>query len=337
MLRMMLWWREPFGCILNSIWMQEALLCCHQSQYPWLIDLGIGFFRGYRCKAGLAMILWIRFGNIYAHMQSYANASIFHIGQLVVRKKLSLPPNSVAYVDAKLESPTNVPFAFEPAYDLAQQKLFMMPGMIQGEQTIQIAVLNLADIHVKLRHNQEMVHTIEVDAMLDVKAEKDEKLVLYAGKDDRGGCQFLNGINIPISGHISWTSQCYCGGGWAGCLGDCDRLGHQVCRWLIKELPSPQDVPAAQHLSHMIERISYLNIRKQRTRMLRKGTAQSKRRSCALSSCLLMCLWKTISISLSSQLLWMELESVNLSLFKQDWDGLHSNLNRQSERPWIQC
>ena len=81
-----------------------------------------------------------------SYMRSDVSASAFHISRLVVRKKLSLPPNSVVYVDAKMESPANVPFAFD---SLAQKKLFMMPGMTQGDKTVQVAVLNLEDVHVE--------------------------------------------------------------------------------------------------------------------------------------------------------------------------------------------
>ena len=151
--------------------------------------LGIDFLRGNKCKVDLGNDT-LEFGNgdiVHAHMRSDVSASAFHISRLVVRKKLSLPPNSVVYVDAKMESPANVPFAFEPVDNLAQKKLFMMPGMTQGDKTVQVAVLNLADVHVKLRRNQELAHAVEVDAMLDMKAEKGGKPVLYVREDDLGG------------------------------------------------------------------------------------------------------------------------------------------------------
>ena len=154
-----------------------------------LLILGIDFLRGNKCKVDLGNDT-LEFGNgdiVHAHMRSDVSASAFHISRLVVRKKLSLPPNSVVYVDAKMESPANVPFAFEPVDNLAQKKLFMMPGMTQGDKTVQVAVLNLADVHVKLRRNQELAHAVEVDAMLDMKAEKGGKPVLYVREDDQGG------------------------------------------------------------------------------------------------------------------------------------------------------
>ena len=119
-------------------------------------------------------------------MRSDVSASAFHISRLVVRKKLSLRPNSVVYVDAKMESPANVPFVFESVDNLAQKKLVMMPGMTQGDKTVKVAVLNLADAHVDLWRNQELAHAFEMDAMLDMKAEKDEKPVLYVREDDHG-------------------------------------------------------------------------------------------------------------------------------------------------------
>ena len=151
--------------------------------------LGIDFLRGNKCKVDLGNDA-LEFGNgdiVHAHMRSDVSASAFHISRLVVRKKLSLPPNLVVYVDAKMESPANVPFAFEPVDNLAQKKLFMMPGMTQGDKTVQVAVLNLADVHVKLRQNQELAHAVEVDAMLDMKAEKGGKPVLYVREDGQGG------------------------------------------------------------------------------------------------------------------------------------------------------
>ena len=154
-----------------------------------LLILGIDFLRGNKCKVDLGNDT-LEFGNgdiVHAHMRSDVSASAFHISRLVVRKKLSLPPNSVVYVDAKMESPAIVPFAFEPVDNLAQKKLFMMPGMTQGDKTVQVAVLNLADVHVKLRRNQELAHAVEVDAMLDMKAEKGGKPVLYVREDDQGG------------------------------------------------------------------------------------------------------------------------------------------------------
>ena len=122
----------------------------------------------------------------HAHMWSDGNASTFHISRLVVRKNLSLPPNSVVNVDASMESPADVPFAFELMDNLAQKMLLMMLTMIQGEQTVQIAILNLADVHVKLWHNQELRHVIEVNAMLDMKVEEDGKAALYAQEYDQG-------------------------------------------------------------------------------------------------------------------------------------------------------
>lgn len=150
--------------------------------------LGIDFLRGHRCKVDLGNDI-LEFGNgdvIHAHMRSDALANNFHISRLVVKKKLSLPPNSVVYVNAKMESPAGVPFAFEPVDTLAKKKLFMMPGMVQGDQNFQVAVLNLADVHVKLRRNQELAYAVEVDAMLDRTSEKDEDSVLYVREDDQG-------------------------------------------------------------------------------------------------------------------------------------------------------
>ena len=45
---------------------------------------------------------------------------------------------------------------------------------------------NLADVHVKLRRNQELAHAVEVDAMLDMKPEKGGKPVLYVWEDEQG-------------------------------------------------------------------------------------------------------------------------------------------------------
>ena len=151
--------------------------------------LGIDFLRGNKCKVDLGNDT-LEIGNgdvVHAHMRSHVSASAFHISRLVVRKKLFLPTNSVVYVDAKMESPANVPFAFEPVDNLAQKKLFMMPGMTQGDKTVQVAVLNLVDVHVKLWRNQELAHAVEVDAMLDMKAEKGGKPVLYVREDDQVG------------------------------------------------------------------------------------------------------------------------------------------------------
>ena len=164
--------------------------------------LGIDFLRGNKCKVDLGNDT-LEFGNgdiVHAHMRSDVSASAFHISRLVVRKKLSLPPNSVVYVDAKMESPANVPFAFEPVDNLAQKKLFMMPGMTQGDETVQVAVLNLADVHVKLRRNQELAHAVEVDAMLDMKAEKGGNLFYMSGKMARGECKSLNSIKCVSLG-----------------------------------------------------------------------------------------------------------------------------------------
>ena len=128
-----------------------------EADIPESLILGIDFLRGNRRKVDLGNDTY-EFANgdvVHAHMRSDVSASAFHISRLVVRKKLSLPPNLVMYVDAKMESPANVPFAFEPVDNLAQKKLFMVPGMTQGDKTVQVAVLNLADVHVKLRRNQD--------------------------------------------------------------------------------------------------------------------------------------------------------------------------------------
>ena len=216
----------------------------------------------------------------------------------------------------------------------------MMPGMTQGDKTVQVAVLNLADVHVKLRRNQELAHAVEVDAMLDMKAEKGGKPVLYVWEDDQGEmsvpqqyqvCQLRvtagEHPDVIVEGNEQGDLETETGedtGCVGGSLRDSESSGYTNSSTSESKSCAGEDM-LPEHLRAMYDNAK------------RRLSTEQAEKLCTILVMFADVFAKMILISASSQLLYIELGLVNPFLSRRDSEGLHLVLNRRSERLWIRC
>lgn len=104
---------------------------------------------------------------IYATMRG--GNKRYNVSRVILTKKTKIPPNSVKFVNAKFQNPTDVTYALEP---VSRQFIFCPQALVQGQREFKYGVVNMSPKHITLKKNEVMARGTEIDTMMLEREDK---------------------------------------------------------------------------------------------------------------------------------------------------------------------
>ena len=134
--------------------------------------IGMDFLKKHKCKIDLEddSLEISRHDKVFAVMKGDTDQR-YHISRVTLTKKTKIPPHSMRFVSVKVQIPAPVTYAVEPAQ---KASLFSPSMVVQGDDQMTFAILNMSSHHVTLRRNEEVGWATEINAMM-VPREEDER------------------------------------------------------------------------------------------------------------------------------------------------------------------
>ena len=94
----------------------------------------------------------------------------YYVSRVTLSKKTKIPPHSKRFVSVKVQNPAPVTYAVEP---FQKTSLFSPSMVIQGDEQMAFAILNMSGHHVTLRRNGVVGRATEINAMMVPREEQE--------------------------------------------------------------------------------------------------------------------------------------------------------------------
>ena len=133
--------------------------------------LGMDFLKKHKCKIDLEddSLEIEKRDKVFAVMKGDTEQR-YHVSRVTLTKKTKIPPHSMQFVSVKVQNPAPVTYAVEPTQ---KASLFSPSMVVQGDDQMTFAILNMSGHHVTLRRNEEVGRATEINAMMVSREEQE--------------------------------------------------------------------------------------------------------------------------------------------------------------------
>ena len=127
--------------------------------------IGMDFLKKYKCKIDPEddSLEIGKQDKVFVVMKGDVGDHWYRASQVTLSKKTKIPPHSMRFVSVKVQNPAPVTYAVEP---FQKTSLFSPSMVIQGDEQMTFAILNMSGHHVTLRRNEVVGRATEVNAMM---------------------------------------------------------------------------------------------------------------------------------------------------------------------------